>query len=145
MTNLLYETHENMTEAEYQLRYAVFVLEQKMAHEEEFENDEDKFFHCHMYTGEELIACARLGQVTNGAIRIGRIAVRKDLRKNGLGKKIVEYAEHIGCEKGYDKFFLIAQTYAKGFYEKMGYVTEGSEFVEAGIPHIKMIKIFQKN
>jgi len=141
MISLSYETHNDMTDGEYQLRYAVFVIEQKMPYEEEFENDEDNFFHCHIYDGKRLLACARLGQVADGMIRIGRIAVRKDLRGNGLGKKIVEYAEHVSREKGYNKFFLIAQAYAKGFYEKMGYITEGDEFMEAGIPHIKMIKI----
>lgn len=141
MINLSYKTYGDMTENEYQLRYAVFVVEQKMAYEEEFENDEDNFSHCHIYSGKELVACARLGQVTNGAIRIGRIAVRKDLRGNGLGKKIVEYAENVGYKSGYNKFFLIAQSYAKGFYEKMGYITEGKEFIEAGISHIKMTKI----
>jgi predicted GNAT family N-acyltransferase len=134
------KSYGDMTENEYKMRYAIFVEEQKMAYEDEFENDEDNFIHCHIYNRKELVACARLGPVTNGAIRIGRIAVRRDLRGNGLGKKIVDYAESVGYKSGCNSFFLIAQSYAKGFYRKMGYITEGEEFMEAGILHCKMTK-----
>lgn len=129
-----------MTDCEYKLRYEVFVSEQKMLHAEEFENDEDKFVHCHIYSSEELVACARLGQVKDKAIRIGRIAVKKNLRRNGLGAKIVGYAEDIGYKCGYRKFFLVAQIYAQEFYEKMGYIADGEQFIVAGIPHIMMNK-----
>lgn len=140
MMRLSYKSYGDMTEEEYELRYAIFVEEQKMAYEDEFEGDEDSFVHCHIYNRKELVACARLGPVTNGAIRIGRIGVRRDLRGNGIGRKIVDYAEIVGRKSGYSKFFLIAQSYAKGFYRKMGYTTEGEEFIEAGITHCKMTK-----
>jgi predicted GNAT family N-acyltransferase len=41
---------------------------------------------------------------------------------------------------GYRKFVLISQVQANEFYKKIGYVADGDEFMEAGIPHIKMIK-----
>ena len=35
---------------------------------------------------------------------------------------------------------LHAQTHALGFYEKHGFVAEGEEFMEAGIPHFVMTR-----
>jgi predicted GNAT family N-acyltransferase len=141
MANLSFKNFTHMTDCEYKLRYEVFVLEQKMLYAEEFENDEDKFTHCHIYSSEKLVACARLGQVKDGAIRIGRIAVKRNLRRHGLGTKIIQYAENIGYKSGYRKFFLVAQTYAQEFYEKIGYIADGKQFIVANIPHIMMKKI----
>jgi len=140
MKNFVYKTYNDMTKPEYQLRYDVFVVEQNMKYQEEFEGDEELFLHCHLYDGGELIACARMGQVDEETIRIGRIAVRKNLRGKGYGKMIVEFAEGEAKKQGYKKTFLIAQTYAISFYEKLGYVTVGDEFIEVNIPHIKMTK-----
>ena len=35
---------------------------------------------------------------------------------------------------------LNAQTHAQGFYERCGFVLDGEEFMEAGIPHVRMIQ-----
>ena len=34
--------------------------------------------------------------------------------------------------------YLHSQSHAKAFYERHGYVVEGEEYLEAGIPHIAM-------
>lgn len=49
--------------------------------------------------------------------------------------------EKAAAAKGADSFILHAQTQAVPFYEKQGYrVTSGEEFLDAGIPHLEMIK-----
>ncbi|MEK7844300.1 MAG: GNAT family N-acetyltransferase [Pseudomonadota bacterium] len=41
--------------------------------------------------------------------------------------------------RGMQKAMLNAQMAAIKFYEKFGFQVSGEEFMEAGIPHIKMI------
>ena len=44
--------------------------------------------------------------------------------------------------KGYGRvhFFMHARMSAVGFYEKLGYARVGQEFMEVGLPHVKMEK-----
>jgi len=45
--------------------------------------------------------------------------------------------------EGYDQAILDAQTYALKFYEKLGFIAEGAEFEEGGIPHRRMRLLFR--
>lgn len=44
------------------------------------------------------------------------------------------------AQKGYQKAKLNAQTHAEDFYKKLEYKTVSGEFLDAGIPHITMVK-----
>ena len=48
--------------------------------------------------------------------------------------------EHLGTEA----FVLSAQTHAIGFYEKFGFKVVSEEYLDAGIPHVKMEMLFEK-
>ena len=69
---------------------------------------------------------------------LGRvIAVR---RRMGLGTKIVQSGIEAAREIfGADAIYLEAQTYARGLYEKLGFRQISEEFLEDGIPHIRML------
>ena len=43
-----------------------------------------------------------------------------------------------GQSEGVHEYYLHAQTYAVKFYERFGFIAEGDEFEEAGIPHLQM-------
>lgn len=121
------------------LRYNTFVVEEGLPYNDEFEGDEDKFIHCCLYRGKELIATARIG-VEGEYARISRIAVKNGYRNQGKGTAIVKYAEEMAKQFNKQSFLVIAQLHAKLFYEKMGYKAVGETFIDAGLPHIKMIK-----
>ena len=121
------------------LRYNTFVIEEKLPYEDEFEGDEDKFIHCCLYRGEELIATARIGAEGEYA-RISRIAVKNGQRNKGNGTAIVKYAEERAKQLNKHFLLVVAQIQAKGFYEKLGYAAFGDIFFDAGLPHIKMSK-----
>lgn len=70
-----------------------------------------------------------------GHLRIGRVVTAKAARGEGLAARLMKAALEI---VGDADSVLDAQTYAKGFYAKFGYVPEGDEFLEDGIPHITM-------
>lgn len=66
---------------------------------------------------------------------IGRLAVRTDWRGRGVGRAIMERLLAEATQRHVNPLLLHAQTRALGFYEKLGFVAEGSEFMEAGILH----------
>ena len=71
-------------------------------------------------------------------VAIGRVIARE--RRQGLGTEILQAG--INAAKDYYnavRIVLEAQTYARGLYEKAGFVQTSEEFVEDGIPHIRMM------
>jgi len=131
---IAYDVDEKITA----LRNAVFIVEQGISQHEEFEGDEKDFVHLSEYNGDELIAYARL-KVDGDAAVIGRVAVRKDVR----GAAIMKFAEKEAQKRGAVMVKIHAQIHAKVFYEKIGYIADGEEFMEAGIPHVRMTKTIQ--
>jgi ElaA protein len=68
-------------------------------------------------------------------LRIGRVVTAANARGRGLAAQLMKNALEI---VGDADSVLDAQTYVQGFYEKFGYVAEGPEYVEDGIPHRTM-------
>lgn len=120
------------------LRVAVFVVEQNCAYQEVDEADRSAI-HLWLREGDEIVACARV--LPAGAafeeVAIGRVIAAK--RRCGYGSRIV--AEAIGAAKehfGAKRIVLEAQVYAKALYEKLGFYVTSEEFLEDGIPHVRM-------
>ena len=134
-----YQVFSNIQNDIYNLRKDVFIDEQKIKFEDEFEGNEDKYLHCCLYNDNIIVAYARLC-FNKEIARIGRVIVRKELRNTGLGKQIMFWAEIESLKLNCVKVELLAQTQAQGFYVKIGYKTVGDIFMEAGIPHIKMTR-----
>jgi len=70
--------------------------------------------------------------------RIGRMAVLKSWRRRGVGGALLRELIGMACASGFTETRLHAQTHARAFYSRYGYVPVGEEFMEAGIPHIEM-------
>ena len=70
----------------------------------------------------------------------GRVLVKKELRKNGIGIKLmeksIEKARKLFNQK---KIKISAQEYLKNFYTGLGFKHTGKSYLEDGIPHIEMI------
>lgn len=120
------------------VRFTVFVEEQNVP--VELERDEYDSSAIHILATEEgaPVGTARI-IVKDGVGKIGRVAVLADQRGTGLGRKLIEacLAElSNGPEVSAAK--LGSQIHALGFYEKLGFVAEGPEFDDAGIPHRMM-------
>jgi ElaA protein len=75
-----------------------------------------------------------------GLGKIERIAVLAEGRGAGAGDAIMRAILDDLAATGARKAALNAQTYAKGFYERLGFQAEGAEFMDADMPHIKMVK-----
>ncbi|MDH5553187.1 MAG: GNAT family N-acetyltransferase, partial [Nitrosomonas sp.] len=81
------------------------------------------------------IGTARL--LLNG--HIGRMAVLKNWRNQGVGSAMLQHLLDEMRNRGIQYAVLNAQITATDFYRRFGFQAEGEEFMEAGIPHIRMI------
>ncbi len=66
---------------------------------------------------------------------IGRMAVIRERRGEGAGRTLLEFLIGEARSQGMRSLQLHAQSHAIGFYERQGFVAQGGEFLEAGIPH----------
>lgn len=119
------------------VRWTVFVEEQGVPVELEWDEHDAVSWHAVAYDAEgHPVATGRL--LPDG--HIGRMAVLATSRGKGIGGMILEALMAKGCELGYGTFILNAQIIAMRFYERYGFIAEGAEFMEAGIPHRVMRK-----
>jgi predicted GNAT family N-acyltransferase len=135
-------TLENDLNLAFTIRKEVFVEEQGVPSEDEFDEfdklNEDSE-HILVYYNERPVGTGRVRWI-DGFGKLERICILEPYRKLGLGKVILNALEGIAKEKEVLKVKLHAQTHAEGFYEKLGYQTSSSTFMEDGIPHILMMK-----
>ena len=120
------------------VREDVFIREQGVSREEEMDGLDELCAHvvARDQSGQA-IGTARLD--TEG--HIGRVAVLKAWRGAGVGKQLMEAIMALAAEQGRGSVVLNSQVHASGFYQQLGFVPEGEEFEEAGIPHIKMVRM----
>jgi predicted GNAT family N-acyltransferase len=71
---------------------------------------------------------------------LGRLAVLPKGRRSGTGAALVRAVEERARERGFSSVELHAQTHALRFYERLGYEAYGEEFLDAGIPHVHMVR-----
>lgn len=116
------------------VRHEVFVVEQKVPLELEWDEKDVVSVHAVAYTEGKPVATGRL--LPDG--HIGRMAVRKAYRGSGIGGRILEALIREAAGRGDGVVMLNAQIHAEAFYARYGFVREGEEFMEAGIPHIAM-------
>jgi predicted GNAT family N-acyltransferase len=121
------------------IRDEVFVVEQEVSPEEEYDEFEESARHFLAFFEGLPAGTARWRFTTNG-IKLERFAVKKEFRKHGVGAAIVQAVlnEVIPKAEKETQVYLHAQVQAIPFYEKASFETFGEEFVEADILHRKM-------
>ena len=122
----------------YKLRVSVFVVEQKCAYQEVDEADKAAY---HIWLEDDNGIEAYLRLMPEGVVRpetsLGRVIAVK--RRCGMGSRIVSEGIRFAKEKLAAKEIVIeAQTYVKKLYESLGFKAESDEFLEDGIPHVRM-------
>ncbi|NNJ90851.1 MAG: GNAT family N-acetyltransferase [Gammaproteobacteria bacterium] len=118
------------------IRFKVFVEEQKVPKEMEIDDEDTHAWHFLVVNNNnhQPVATGRL--LENG--HIGRMAVFKEYRNRKVGSQLLSAIIDKARKQNIDEIFLNAQLNAVGFYKKNGFTTYGEEFMDAGIPHIKM-------
>lgn len=114
---------------EERIRKAVFVEEQGFENEFDELDERGRAVHIVLFYDDEAIGTCRYYK-ENGEYKLGRIAIVKEYRGNGYGAALVKSAEKRIYDDGGREVVLSAQVRNKGFYEKLGYVSEGEEYME---------------
>lgn len=121
------------------VRTAVFVKEQNVPPNIEVDQYEEESIHFVGYKNNIPIAAGRI-RFDGEYGKLERISVLKEYRGNSYGRKVIHAMEAEILNQGYVKAKLHSQTHAESFYKQLGYITISDEFMEAGIPHITMVK-----
>lgn len=121
------------------LRTAVFVDEQEIPMELEWDNLDDSALHAVIVNKlGQPVATGRLLQPQPKVAQIGRMAVAKPLRGGHLGRQVMEALIEMAKRRGDQTVILHAQCSAEGFYKRLGFQAHGIVFQDAGIDHIEM-------
>ena len=125
-----------------QLRSEVFVVEQDCVYQD-LDFKDQKSLHVFGIKNDKIVAYTRIfkaGDYFDNA-SIGRVVVAAEERKFGYGHDLVKAS--IKAIKIYfkvDEITISAQKYLKKFYESHNFIQVGTEYLEDGIPHIRMDK-----
>jgi YbgC/YbaW family acyl-CoA thioester hydrolase len=126
-------------EAACRLRTEVFVQEQNVPVELEWDAEDDTALHAVTFNRLGMpVATSRLLQHAPEVAKIGRMAVSRVLRGSGLGRDLLLALMDAARRRGDRAVLLHAQRDAIAFYTRLGFKGEGELFEEAGIPHLTM-------
>ncbi len=139
VTTIIAET-PGQREACFAIRRTVFVQEQGVPLSLEMDAGDASAIHFLMLDDEtaQPIATARLLDKGAGVAKIGRVAVLQETRGRGLGLRLMQAVIEVAKRRQFREAILDSQTYAIAFYQRLGFIPEGDEFDEAGIPHYRM-------
>ena len=119
------------------IRTAVFVEEQGVP--VALERDADDAGAVHALARNRLGLAIGTGRLLAGdPARIGRMAVRRDLRGSEVGRRVLDALAAAAAARGDAQLMLHAKVGALGFYRRAGFAPHGPEFEEAGITHQEM-------
>jgi len=118
------------------IRREVFVREQKVPEEEEWEDRDLDATHLLAMTGSENQPVGTVRLLPEG--KITRMAVLQSHRGLGIGAALLREVLMLCKQRGLAQVYLDAQITALGFYRKFGFTAAGDVFLDAGIPHQRM-------
>ena len=129
------------------IRAIVFVEEQACPFSEEFDDYDSlqntSVQHFLIMHQNEPVATARTIYVNDSEAKIGRIAVLKAFRSQGLATELIKHMIKTLTVKAYIDISIHAQAHLEAYYEQFGFKKCSDTFDEAGISHIKM-KYYEK-
>jgi len=102
-----------------------------------------KVIHVAGFRDDKVCACARLVD-QGGLLKIQRVVVEARLQNKGVGTQMMSFCENYALNNDYVGIYVYARDTAVKYYLKNGYRVIGDYFEEDNIPHLKMIKYFNK-
>lgn len=129
----------------FEIRREVFVNEQHVAPEEEYDEFENSSTHYLAFYNQSPAGTARWRYTGPNIIKLERFAILKPYRGKNLGWAILTHVLVEVKKLQPEKIYLHAQVQVVDFYKKAGFVPEGEQFSEANILHYKMVYSPQQN
>src|SRR6185437_2287260 len=96
---------------------------------------------CAYSDDNQLLGCLLMSPYKNGSVKMRQFAVEPEFQGKGIGKSLISFAEQWAVQNHFTRIELHARLTAVPFYLKLGYETEGEEFIEVTIPHRFMWKV----
>lgn len=122
-------------------RFEVFVCEQKIVEEQDFDDKDKVCHHIMLKENERVVAYCRIVPKGIGYdyISVGRVLILSSHRRKGIAQEMMKVAlEFIKNKLDEKTVVLSAQLYAKGLYESVGFKVISDVYDEVNIPHVKM-------
>ncbi len=95
----------------------------------------------HGNEGARLIGCLFLTKADQQTVKMRQVAVAPENQGQGIGKRLVAFAEEWARENGFVNISLKARESAIPFYLALGYEPSGPVFQEVTLPHRQMSKL----
>ena len=124
--------------AAFEVRRQVFVEEQGISQDLEFDGGDSEALHMVVVDGDRVIGTARVLFLATNQAKLERMAVLKPFRCKGIGRRVISFLNEELRKRQVKQVVLHAQYSAVGFYKSCGFEESGLPFCEAGIKHIKM-------
>ena len=142
MGKLSFKITANDTELKeaFGVRKRVFVEEQGISEDLEFDNRDREALHVIVTDAERVIGTARVIFLTANQAKLERMAVLRPFRRRGIGSRIISFLNEELKNRQVEQVVLHARYAVVAFYKSCGFEELGLPFVEAGINHIKMQK-----
>ncbi|GFG49686.1 GNAT family N-acetyltransferase [Mycolicibacterium agri] len=124
------------------LRVEVFVVEQATPYPELDGRDllaETRHFWLETPDGEVICTLRLMEEHAGGekGFRIGRVCTKRSDRGQGHANRLLQAAL---AEVGDYACRINAQTYLEDMYSQLGFVRDGEEFLDDGVPHVPMLR-----
>nr|WP_205837256.1 GNAT family N-acetyltransferase [Neorhizobium tomejilense] len=121
----------------FRLRREVFIVEQNVPADMEFDADDLTAFHFVAVVSGEVCGTLRVIYAED-CVKIGRVAVTNPWRGKGVASAMIRAAMEVHGQARDYRFHLAAQSDKISMYERFGFKTYGEEFFDVGIPHYNM-------
>ena len=120
------------------IRHDVFCIEQQIPESLEWDEFDATCHHFLLQIDDNAAATARSRPYGANVWKVERVAVLKRFRGQGLGALLMRHVLQHAKRHGAAEVVINAQLAVEKFYTTLGFVTEGPQFVEADIPHVRM-------
>jgi len=130
-------TSEEFEEA-LEVRKRVFVDEQGISEDLEFDGCDEEALHIIVKDGRIIIGTARVVFLNSTTAKLERMSILKHFRGKGIGSNIISFLNKELKTKSIKQVVIHAQCSAVAFYKSCGFKETGQPFMEAEIKHIKM-------
>ena len=129
-----------------ELRYKLFFAQHNLPKSIVRDLKQKYYFHAAIAINNKVIAYGQLVPHPNKVYQICQMVVAPEYQKLGLGKKILLFLIDIAKQEQAIALTLNARLTAIGFYQKLGFQTDGVSFLSTvtGVPHVKMNREFNE-
>jgi len=131
-------TNDRELDAVLEVRRRVFVEEQGVSEDVEYDGLDDEALHVIVKDGDRVIGTARVRFPAANLAKVERMAILRPFRRQGIGSSIMSFLDGELKRRRIERAVLHAQSAVIGFYESCGFEKTGSPFWEAGIKHMEM-------